>query len=173
MSAAVSPTMMRQWERNGTPRSPAPSRARNDLQARYPNTFILIQRSNSHNQQLVVQKASKPTETVFKRARNEELLDWVDAHWFRRTFVSTYMAFVGQTANPWEVPARQSVVVMQKIWNASGGRDYEIKETTAVYQKVCGPLAPRMNNITVSFRRFNTLRTRGAMLSGPSPSQWS
>ena len=46
------------------------------------------------------------------------------------------MAFVGQTADPWDVPAKHSVMVMQKIWDATSGSEYEIKTSTAIYQKV-------------------------------------
>jgi hypothetical protein len=46
------------------------------------------------------------------------------------------MAFVGQTTDPWEVPAKQSVKVMQKIWDATSGNDYEITTSTPIYQKV-------------------------------------
>ena len=71
-----------------------------------------------------------------KNTQNEELPDWVEAHWFRHMFVTTYMAFVGQTMNPWDVPIKQSVKVMQKIWDATNGNNYEITVSTAVYQKV-------------------------------------
>lgn len=47
------------------------------------------------------------------------------------------MAFVGQTTDPWDVPVKQSVKVMQKIWDATSGRQYEITSSTAIYQKVC------------------------------------
>jgi hypothetical protein len=46
------------------------------------------------------------------------------------------MAFVGQTADPWDVPAKQSVKVMQQIWDATCGKEYEITTSTAIYQKV-------------------------------------
>jgi hypothetical protein len=48
------------------------------------------------------------------------------------------MAFVGQIADPWDVPAKQAVLVMQKIWDATNTREYEITTSTAVYKKVCG-----------------------------------
>jgi hypothetical protein len=67
----------------------------------------------------------------------EEFPDYVTAAWFRHTFVSTYMAFVGQTADPWDVPVKQALEVMQKIWDATCAHAYEIKVTTRVYQKVC------------------------------------
>ncbi|KAH8979504.1 hypothetical protein EDB86DRAFT_2814567 [Lactarius hatsudake] len=91
-------------------------------------------------QQLVVQKSSTASstdnKTVSKKPRNDGLPTQVNNDWFRRTFVTTYMAFVGQTNDPWEVPVRQSVQVMQKIWDATGGIEYEITSKTAIYQKV-------------------------------------
>ena len=71
-----------------------------------------------------------------KKTRNEELPDWVGSHWFRHTFVTTYMAFIGQTTDPWDVPIKQSVEVLQKIWDATSGNKYVITTSTAVYQKV-------------------------------------
>jgi hypothetical protein len=88
-------------------------------------------------QQLIVQKSSKTSETAYRKIRNEELPDWVEPQWFRHTFVTTYMAFVGQTTDPWDVPIKQSVKVMQKIWNATASSEYEITASTLIYQKVC------------------------------------
>jgi len=86
-------------------------------------------------QQLI--KSAKAREvTAPKKSRNEELLDWVDAQWFRHTFVTTYMAFVGQTADPWDVPVKQSVAVLQMIWDATNNMEYEITMSTSVHQKV-------------------------------------
>ena len=90
-------------------------------------------------QQLIVQKPSKASETAIKKARNEELPNWVDLQWFRHTFVTTYMAFVGQTTDPWDVPVKQSVKVMQNIWDAVSSDEYEITASSAVYQKVHYP----------------------------------
>jgi hypothetical protein len=47
------------------------------------------------------------------------------------------MVFVGQTADSWDVLVKQSVQVMQKIWDATSRYDYEITTSTAIYQKVC------------------------------------
>ena len=77
-----------------------------------------------------------------KKARIEELPDSVDAKWFRHTFIPAYMAYVGQLKDPWDVPAKQAVEMMQKIWDETGGPDYEITTSTAVYQKVCGTFTP-------------------------------
>jgi hypothetical protein len=80
------------------------------------------------DQKLIVQKS--------KKVRNEELPEWVELQWFRHTFVTTYMAFVGQTYNPWDVPVKQALIVMQKIWDACSAYQYEITSSSAVYQKV-------------------------------------
>ena len=77
------------------------------------------------------------------------------------------MAFVGQTVNPWDVPVRQSLLVMQKIWDVTSTVEYQITPTTPIYQKVCDRLASRINNIIVHFRRFNAFRTRGVALLDP------
>jgi hypothetical protein len=46
------------------------------------------------------------------------------------------MAFVGQTANPWDVPDKQAAVVMQKIWDTTSRHKHEILGSSVVYQKV-------------------------------------
>ncbi|KAM6503850.1 hypothetical protein JOM56_000793 [Amanita muscaria] len=98
------------------------------------------------SEKLVIQK--KTGETVApKKPRNEELPEWIDAHWFRHTFVTTYMAFVGQTADPWDVPVKQSLMVMQKIWDATNNHDYEIATSTALYQKTVQRLADSWRNV--------------------------
>ena len=50
------------------------------------------------------------------------------------------MAFVGQTSDPWDVPVKQAVKVMQKIWDATNNIEYEITTSTAIYQKVSDSL---------------------------------
>jgi hypothetical protein len=60
-------------------------------------------------QGLIVQKPSKVGETTSKKAQIEELPDYVNAKWFRKTFIPTYMAYVNQVMNPWEVPAKLAV----------------------------------------------------------------
>ena len=62
--------------------------------------------------------------------------NYVTTKWFRQTFVSTYMAFISQTTNPWEVPTLQALEVMQKIWNATCVYEYKIMLETDVYHKV-------------------------------------
>ena len=55
----------------------------------------------------------------------------------------TYMAFFGQTVDPWDVPVKQAVVVMQKIWDAISSLPYEIMSSSVVYLKVCNWLSLR------------------------------
>jgi hypothetical protein len=43
-----------------------------------------------------------------------------------------YMAFVGQTADPWDVPIKQAVEVMEKIWIATNGHEYKIMAFSSV-----------------------------------------
>ena len=47
------------------------------------------------------------------------------------------MVFVSQTADPWDVPVRQAVEVMPKIWDATCDHEYNIMSSTPVFQKVC------------------------------------
>ncbi|KAH9023765.1 hypothetical protein EDB85DRAFT_1894623 [Lactarius pseudohatsudake] len=96
------------------------------------------------NEQLIVVKTEDVTS---KKPRNEGLPDWTDARWFRHTFVTTYMAFVGQTADPWDVPIKQAVEVMQKIWDATNGHEYEITSSSAVCQKAIQRLADSWRNV--------------------------
>jgi len=59
------------------------------------------------------------------------------------------MAFVGQSNNPWDVPVKQAVKVMQKIWDAISGHEYEIMTPMAVYQKVCDHSSSRTILISI------------------------
>jgi hypothetical protein len=47
-----------------------------------------------------------------KKLQNKELPSWIKPQWFCHTFVMTYMAFIGQTADPWDVPAKQLIKMM-------------------------------------------------------------
>jgi hypothetical protein len=67
------------------------------------------------------------------------------------------MAFVGQTADPWDVPVKQSVLVMQKIWDATSTYEYEITASTTVYNKVRDHLAIRLNNYRDKFQTIQRL----------------
>ena len=92
-----------------------------------------------------------------KKARSEELPDYVMAKWFQYTFVLMYMAFVSQTVDPWDVPVKQAVEVMQKIWDATSAHEYEITTSTPVYQKVCDRFCSRMVLIYIYISDGSTL----------------
>ncbi|KAH9008915.1 hypothetical protein EDB83DRAFT_2531429 [Lactarius deliciosus] len=71
----------------------------------------------------VIRKPSKVGEpTELKKARNEELPAWLDGKWFRQT---------------WDVPTKLAVETMQRIWDGSGGRDYEITAKHCRLSKGC------------------------------------
>ena len=74
---------------------------------------------------------------MVSKKRSKELPDWIDARWFRQIFVTTYMSFVGQSVDPWDVSAKRAVEVMQAIWDATNDKVYEVTTSTMVYQKVC------------------------------------
>ncbi|KAH9022634.1 hypothetical protein EDB85DRAFT_1895159 [Lactarius pseudohatsudake] len=85
--------------------------------------------------------------TALKKAQNEELPTWLDSKWFRQTYITTYMAYVSQATDPWDVPTKLAVETMQRIWDGSGGRNYKITASTAVYQKTVQHLADSWRNI--------------------------
>ena len=74
---------------------------------------------------------------VTSKKWNEDLPSWINQWWFHQTFITTYMSFVSQSVNPWDVPSKCALEVMQTIWNATSGNEYQITTSTAVYQKVC------------------------------------
>jgi hypothetical protein len=98
----------------------------------------------------VLKSSNAQVEPAPKKPRNEDLPQWIEPHWFRHNFVTTYMAFVGQTKNPWDVPVKQTILVMQKIWNATSNFEYSVTTDTAVYHKVRDPLGCRMILIYIS-----------------------
>jgi hypothetical protein len=105
-----------------------------------------------------------------KKARTEELPDWIDQKWFCHVFVTSYMAFVGQTADPWDVPVKQAIKVMQKIWDATSDIEYEITSSSPVYQKVSNQFFPNIILISILCDRlFNASPTRGEMVLVPPP----
>ena len=130
----------------------SPPKGRKRINSEVTKSFFQLQMSKIICiQQLVSHKSTKaPSEPAPKKPRNEELPRWIDSQWFRHTFVTTYMAFVGQTTNPWDVPVKQSVKVMQKIWDATSSFEYAVTTNTAVYHKVCDLLNCRMILIPLS-----------------------
>ena len=111
----------------------------------------------------MVQKP-KVGETASKKARTEELPDWIDSKWFRQTFVTIYMAYVGQSMDPWDIPAKLAVETMQKIWDATGGPAYEIMTSSPVYQKVCDNFTLN-HKFNIIFRPSSVLLTHIGTLS--------
>ncbi|KAH9027217.1 hypothetical protein EDB85DRAFT_1893035 [Lactarius pseudohatsudake] len=104
----------------------------------------------TNDQLIVIKTKGMAKDVASKKPRNDELPGWTDAQWFRCTFVTTYMAFVGQTADPWDVPIKQAVEVMQKIWDATNGHEYEITSSSAVCQKAIQRLANSWRNVVGS-----------------------
>jgi len=134
-------------EREVAIKSPPKGKKRVTSEVGYCLFLYIIRQFESHcDQKLIVQTATaagKAGSNLKRPSRNEELPDWIDAQWFRYTFVPTYMAFVGQTVDPWDVPVKQAVAVMQKIWNAISSEPYEITDSAPVYKKVSDWLSHR------------------------------
>jgi hypothetical protein len=75
-----------------------------------------------------------PTATkCTKKPSNNDLPDGVDVKLWRPVFISTYLQYVGSTANPWEVPIKTACKIMQLIWDALfPDIPYTITSTSAV-----------------------------------------
>jgi hypothetical protein len=108
------------------------------------SSYLIQEPQFYYDQGLVIQSPSKTSEPAPKKTRIREFPAWIDQTWFRRQFVTTYMAFVGQMMDPWDVPVKQSTLVMQKIWDATHTHEYKITEDTPVYKKVRNQLYSRM-----------------------------
>lgn len=86
-------------------------------------------------------KVSSETVKVVSRPKklvNNDLPDGVElkAAW-RRSFVSTYMQFVGSSANPWDIPPKLACEKMQLIWDAVfPDIKYDVTSTSTVYHIV-------------------------------------
>ena len=103
-------------------KSPSKGKKRVTSEVGYYLFLYIIQQFESYcDQKLIIQTAmaaSKAGSNLKRPSQNEELPDWIDAQWFWYTFVTMYMAFVCQTVDSWDVPIKQAVAIMQKIWNA-------------------------------------------------------
>ena len=54
---------------------------------------------------------NKGGEMVSKKCA-EDLPAWIDQQWFCQIFIATYMAFIGQLMDPWDIPAKQALEMM-------------------------------------------------------------
>ncbi|KAF8268670.1 hypothetical protein EI94DRAFT_1800187 [Lactarius quietus] len=82
--------------------------------------------------ELVVLKSSKSA----SNKQSDELPSFIEARWFWATFVSMYMTFVAQTADPWDIPVAQALEVMQKIWDVTSSFKYKIETSSAYIKKL-------------------------------------
>ena len=117
--------------------------------------YIIQQFESYCDQKLIVQTAmaaGKAGSNLERPSQNEELPDWIDAQWSQYMFVTMYMAFVGQTVDPWDVPVKQAVAIMQKIWNTISSKPYEITDSTLVYKKVS--VCQRICSLSVYTREY-------------------
>ena len=75
-----------------------------------------------------------------KKLSNNNLPDGVDLKTWRRSFVATYMQYVGSSPNPWDIPAKLACEKMQLIWDAVFPNiKYKVTSTSAVYFLVRPP----------------------------------
>ena len=84
-----------------------------------------------------------------------------------QTFVTTYMSFVSQLLDPWDIPSKQALEVMQTVWNATSGNEYQITTSTVVYVKFS------VSYITnIFYRPSNISPTCGEMSLAPLVLLW-
>lgn len=82
-----------------------------------------------------VKAVSRPKKTV-----NNNLPDGVELKTWRRSFVSTYMQYVGSLPNPWDIPSKLACEKMQIIWDTIfPDIEYDVTSTSAVYHIVSPP----------------------------------
>jgi hypothetical protein len=75
------------------------------------------------------------------------------------------MTYVGESANPWDVPTNLAIEKMQAIWDATGSIDYKVTghKTNIVYKKVHIRFVLD-HKLTSTFRPFNASPTLGEAL---------
>ena len=77
-------------------------------------------------------KAVRPIKWT-KKLSNDDLPDGVDLKIWRRSFVSTFMQYVGSSPNPWDIPAKLACEKMQLIWDVVFPNiEYEVTSTSTV-----------------------------------------
>jgi hypothetical protein len=75
-----------------------------------------------------------------KKLVNNDLPDGVELKTWRRSFVSTYMQYVGSSPNPWDIPPKLACEKMQRIWDAIfPDIEYDVTSTSTVYILVSPP----------------------------------
>jgi hypothetical protein len=75
-----------------------------------------------------------------KKLSNNDLPDGVDLKTWRRSFISTYLQYVGSSSNPWDIPAKLACEKMQLIWDSIfPDVEYKITSTSPVYYLVRPP----------------------------------
>ena len=75
-----------------------------------------------------------------KKLVNNDLPDRVELKAWRRSFVFTYMQYVGSLPNPWDIPSKLACEKMQLIWDAVfPDIEYNVTITSTVYHIVSPP----------------------------------
>ena len=77
-------------------------------------------------------KAVRPIKRT-KKLSNDDLPDGVNLKIWRRSFVSTFMQYVGSSPNPWDIPAKLACEKMQLIWDVDFPNiEYKVTSTSTV-----------------------------------------
>jgi hypothetical protein len=77
---------------------------------------------------------TRPTQAASKKVGNNDLPEGTDQRLWRRTFISTYIQFVGTQPDPWDIPAALACEKLQIIWDTVfPSIPYTVTSTSAVY----------------------------------------
>jgi hypothetical protein len=107
-----------------------------------------------------VSAVSRPIKWT-KKLVNNDLPDGVELKTWRRSFVSTYMQYVGSSPNPWDIPATLACEKMQLIWDTVfPDIEYDVTGTSTVYHIVRPPHISTLLLVNL-FRPFSVLQTPG------------
>jgi hypothetical protein len=110
--------------------------------------------------------ASNTSDVHIVNVSNSHLPAGVDHKVFRRSFVSSLIQFWARQKNPWAVPSKLAVTVMQNAWDICfDDVPYEITTTSVVYRLVSIVISPRkISNILC--RQCNASPTHGEVQLG-------
>ena len=110
---------------------------------------------------MAAKAVSRPIKRT-KKLSNNDLPDGVDLKTWRRSFVSTYMQYVGSSRDPWDIPAKLACEKMQLIWDiVFPAIEYDVTSTSTVYHIVRPPSYISTLLLINIFRPFSVLRTPG------------
>lgn len=105
---------------------------------------------------------------------NSSLPAGTDMRTWRRVFIPTVFQYIARQPNPWAIPPRQIIPVMQIMWDAFfGDIPQEITATSVIYRLVSSITFIKYIDIVFLFRLCNASPTPGVVQSDPPRSLFS